>query len=157
MEPDVPQRQTKPEHASLAAWTKRCYFAGRAVMDAALRPFDLGSTQWYVLHQLAQSGPTRTRDLVELLQVERATMSGIVATLLRKGYVAQVPAPTDQRQKLLRLTPAGTKLWGELPDLTFIRKAAFGGIDDAHIATAIHVLQTATSRLEDLLKKGAAT
>lgn len=149
-------RQSKPDRDSLGAWTKRCYFAGRAVMDAALRPFDLGSTQWYVLHRLAQAGPTGQRDLVELLQVERATMSGIVATLLRKGYVAQAPSPTDQRQKLLRLTPAGTKLWGELPDLNFIRKAALGGIDDADIATAVSVLQTATSRLEDLLKKGAA-
>jgi DNA-binding MarR family transcriptional regulator len=123
-------------------------------MDATLRPFDLGSTQWYVLHRLAQAGPTMQRDLVDMLQVERATMSGIVATLLRKGYVVQVPSPADQRQKLLRLTPAGTKLWGELPDLNFIRKAAFGGIDDADIATAIRVLQAATTRLEGLLKKG---
>lgn len=139
----------------MGAWTKRCYFAGRAVMDAVLRPFDLGSTQWYVLYQLAQEGPTRQRDLVKMLQIERATMSGIVATLLRKGLVDQVPDRTDQRQKLLRLTVAGTKLWGELPDLTFIRKAAFDGIDAADVATTIRVLQTATERLENLLQKGA--
>lgn len=139
---------------TVGAWTKRCYFAGRTVMDSALRPFDLGSTQWYVLYQLAQAGPTRQRDLVEMLQVERATMSGLVATLLRKGLVKQVPDQTDQRQKLLRLTAAGTKLWRELPDLTFIHRAAFDGIDAADIATTIRVLQTATERLENLLHKG---
>ncbi len=37
-------------HDAIGAWTKRCYFAGRAAMDSALRPFDLGSTQWYVLY-----------------------------------------------------------------------------------------------------------
>lgn len=139
---------------SVGAWTKRCYFSGRAVMDSALRPFDLGSTQWYVLYQLAQEGPTRQRDLVEKLQIERASMSGIAATLLRKGLVDQVPDQTDQRQKRLRLTAAGTKLWSELPDLTYIRKVAFDGIDAADIATTIRVLQTATARLENLLQKG---
>ena len=148
-------KQEKSRRDAVGAWTKRCYFAGRAVMDAVLRPFDLGSTQWYVLYQLAQEGPTRQRDLVKMLQIERATMSGIVATLLRKGLVDQVPDRTDQRQKLLRLTVAGTKLWGELPDLTFIRKAAFDGIDAADVATTIRVLQTATERLENLLQKGA--
>ncbi len=82
-------------------------------------------------------------------------MSGIVATLLRKGLVEQVPDLTDQRRKLLRLTAAGKKLWGKLPDLTYIRKAAFDGIDVADIAIAIKVLQTATERLENLSQNGA--
>lgn len=139
---------------SVGAWTKRCYFMGRAVMDSALRPFDLGSTQWYVLYQLAQDGPTRQRDLVDMLQIERASMSGIAATLLRKGLVEQVADQADQRQKRLQLTAAGMKLWGELPDLSFIREVAFDGINAADIAATIKVLQTATMRLENLLQKG---
>lgn len=145
-------RQTRPKHNSVGAWTKRCYFAGRAVMDLSLRPFDLGSTQWYVLYQLAQGGPTKQRDLADALQIERASMSGIVATLLRKGLVDQAPDRADQRQKLIRLTATGTKLWRELPDLSFIHKAAFNGIAAAEIATAVRVLQTATERLEHLLE-----
>lgn len=151
----VTNGQKESKRDAVAVWTKRCYFAGRAVMDSALRPFDLGSTQWYVLFQLMHEGPMRQRDLVEMLQIERATMSGIVATLLRKGLVDQVPDRTDQRQKRLQLTAAGEKLWGQLPDLTYIRKAAFDGIDAAAIATTIKVLQTATERLEDLSQKGA--
>ena len=137
----------------VGVWAKRCYFAGRAVMDSVLRPYDLGSVQWYVLYQLATSGPTMQRDLVRLLEIERATMTGIVATLVRKGLVAQEADQVDQRQKLLRMTAAGAELWGELPDLSFIRSVAFDGVDDAEIATAIKVLQTATQRLETLLQK----
>ena len=141
----------------IGAWTKRCYFAGRAVMDSALRPYDLGSVQWYVLYQLANAGPTMQRDLVRLLTIERATMTGIVATLVRKGLVEQEPDRVDQRQKLLRITATGAKLWGELPDLSFIRSVAFDGIDEADIAVAVRVLQTATERLENLLQKGTTS
>ncbi len=139
----------------MGAWAKRCYFAGRAVMDAALRPYDLGSVQWYVLYQLATAGPTMQRDLVRLLEIERATMTGIIATLVRKGLVEQAPDQVDQRQKRVRMTAAGAKLWAELPDLGFIRSAAFQDICDAEIATAVKVLQTATQRLETLLQKGS--
>lgn len=149
--------QTGSSRDLVGAWTKRCYFAGRAVMDSVLRPYDLGSVQWYVLHQLVNAGPTMQRDLVRLLDVERATMSGIVATLVRKGLVEQHSDPVDQRQKRLRITAAGAKLWGELPDLSFIRSAAFDGIDEADIAIVVRVLQTATERLENLLRKGESS
>lgn len=144
-------------HASVGAWAKRCFFSGRALMDSALRPYDLGSTQWYVLCQLANVGPTMQRDLVRTLYIERATLSGIVATLVRKGLVAQVPDHVDQRQRLLQLTASGKKLWGELPDLSFIHKVAFDGIDAAAIATAISVLRTATERLDNFSQNGTET
>jgi MarR family transcriptional regulator, lower aerobic nicotinate degradation pathway regulator len=138
--------------ASVGAWAKRCYFAGRAMMDEALRPHDLGSTQWYVLHQLATHGPTKQRDLVRLLQIERATVSIIVGTLVRKGLVEQVPDEIDQRQKLLRLTALGGVLWDRLPDLTFIHEAAFAGFSENEIRTAVRVLKTATQRLDKRLQ-----
>lgn len=141
-------------HASLGAWAKRCYFAGRAVMDATLRPYDLGSTQWYVLWQLVNVGPTTQRDLGRLLSIERASLSGIVATLLRKDLVCQVTDSQDQRVRLLQLTETGRKLWSELPDLTFIRDLAFAGLDADAVANAIMVLQTATERLERYSQKG---
>lgn len=81
-----------------------------------LRPCDLGTTQWNVLYQLAHDGPTMQRDLVKALQVERATLSVIISVLVRKGLVEQTPDRVDQRQKWLRLTAAGSKLWKTLPD-----------------------------------------
>ena len=71
-------------------WAKRCYLAGRVAMEAALRPYDLGATQWFVLYQLAEEGPTMQRDLLRLLQIERATLSVVVTSLVRKGLVEQV-------------------------------------------------------------------
>lgn len=126
-------------------------------MEAALRPYDLGATQWYVLHRLAHDGPTMQRDLLRALQIERATLSVVVGTLVRKGLVEQVPDRVDQRQKLLRMTRAGVRLWGKLPDLGVIHKTAFDGIKSADIAAAIRVLRTATERLENHSRQGADT
>lgn len=122
------------------------------MMEDALRPYGLGATQWYALHQLAQVGPTMQRELVRLLQIERATLSIIIGTLVRKGLVEQIPDAIDQRQKLLRLTPAGKTLWGELPDLGFIHDAAFAGFSEADIEITARVLKAATERLNQRLK-----
>jgi DNA-binding MarR family transcriptional regulator len=145
-------------HDSVGAWAKSYYFAVRAAMESVLRPYGLGPAQWHVLYQLANDGPAMQRDLAHLLQIERATLSGIVAALVRKGLVDQVPGPADQRQRVLRLTRAGAKLWDELPDpLALIRAIAFDGADAAELATARQVLQTATRQLNDHLAEGRRT
>ncbi|MBP7338584.1 MarR family winged helix-turn-helix transcriptional regulator [Niveispirillum sp.] len=148
------QDQADTEYLSVGAWTKRCYFAGRALMDATLRPYDLGSTQWYVLWHLANSGPCVQRDLGRALALERATLSGIISTLVRKGLVEQAASGEDQRQRLLTLTAAGEALWRKLPDLCFIQDVAFAGVDEAELAATIRVLRSATERLQALLQKG---
>lgn len=138
---------------SAGAGAKRLYFATRAVMESVLRPYGIGTTQWYVLYRLANDGPTMQRNLGRMLQVERATLSGIVSTLVRKGLVEQTPDPTDQRQRMLRITASGLKLWDELPDLALIETVAFDGVDTAELATVVKVLEAATQRLNNHLSK----
>lgn len=58
-------------------------------LHATLRPYGLGSTQWYVLWHLANSGPVVQRDLGRSLELERPTLSGIIATLVRKVLIQQ--------------------------------------------------------------------
>jgi len=123
------------------------------MMESVLRPYDIGSTQWYVLYQLANDGPTMQRDLGRMLRIERATLSGIVSTLVRKGLVEQTPDSADQRQRMLRITTSGLKLWHELPDLAIVEAVAFDGVDAAELATVVKVLQAATQRLNNHVSK----
>ena len=116
-------------------------------MEDALRVHGLGGTQWYVVHHLATFGPTKQRDLVKKLQVERATLSAVVGALATKKLVEQVQDSVDLRQKLLCLTSAGETLWAALPDLSFIHEAAFGSVSAADAAMVVLVLRTATERL----------
>jgi len=140
------------------AWAKKYVLASRALMDSVLRPYDLGNTQWYVLHLLATEGPMNQRHLTETLEVERATLSAVVGTLVRKGLAEQLPDPRDQRQKVLQITAPGRDLWARVPDpIRLIADVAFEGADDADIATAHRVLRDATQRLNDYRNEGSTS
>jgi DNA-binding MarR family transcriptional regulator len=76
-----------------------------------------------------------------------------VSTLVRKGLVEQTADPADQRQRILRITASGLKLWDELPDLALIEALAFEGVDAAELATVVKVLQATTQRLNNHLSK----
>lgn len=146
--------QADPEHQSAGAWAKKYFQASQTVMASALRPYDLGPTQWYVLYQLAMVGETPQRELVQMLKVERATLTGVVAALVRKGLVEQIGDPRDQRQKSLVLTESGAALWRQLPDpIALILDTAFGDIPADDIETTARVLRIATGRLTQLLEK----
>lgn len=144
------------KYGSAGGWAKRYYLASRSLMEAILRPYDLGNTQWYVLWQLANNGPTVQRYFLEMLQVEKPTLSEVVSALVRKGFVEQTQDPDDKRQRMLRITPAGLKLWQELPDpIDLILQIAFEGIEEEELATVARVLQTATHRLNQHIAEGA--
>lgn len=148
--PKKPTNNNVHNHDTVGGCAKRLYLASRAVMDTLLRPYGLGSTQWYVLYQLANVGPTMQRDLVKMFNIERATLSGIVTTLLRKGLIAQTPDKDDQRQRILLITRAGEKLWQALPNpVEMILDVAFKGADPAEMEIARKVLQVATKRLNE--------
>jgi MarR family transcriptional regulator, lower aerobic nicotinate degradation pathway regulator len=147
---DSTDRDGADQHDSVGAWAKKYHLTSRALIESTLREHDLGPTQWYVLYQLVNDGPTMQRDLSQLLKIERATLSGVVATLVRKGFVAQVPDAVDQRQRILSITDAGRTLWAELPDpVALALSVSFDGVDEADLAVARRVLKAATQRLEE--------
>ncbi len=142
-------------HTSAGAWAKRYHLASRAMIERVLRPFDLGSTQWYVLYQLVHHGPTAQRDFPKLLQIEKPALSDVVGALVRKGFIDQAPDPNDQRQRILRLTDRGGELWDELPDpIALILEVAFEGVDEDTLKLVAGVLQAATERLNNHVIEG---
>jgi DNA-binding MarR family transcriptional regulator len=150
----VPNNHDELDLERAGSWAKKYFLASRALMESVLRPYDLGSTQWYVLYLLANDGPVSQRDLTRMLEIERATLSGVISALVRKGLIDQMPDPGDQRQKVLQLTTAGRNLWATLPDpIGLIAAVAFDGVDDAEIETTNRVLRNATQRLNNYKKE----
>lgn len=147
---------TREKHSSAGAWAKKFHLASRSVIEDTLRPFDLGSTQWYVLWHLVHDGPMPQRQLQVVLQIEKPTLSGVVAALVRKGLVDQVADSGDRRQKMLSLTAAGRSLWRTLPDpIALILQTAFKGVPKDDLATVVRVLSTGVARLNELNQKGS--
>ena len=54
-------------------------------------------------------GPRTPAELAEAAGVTRATMTGLIDTLERDGYVQREPDPVDRRQMSVLLTPRGEK------------------------------------------------
>ena len=125
-------------------------------MEAVLRPYGLGLSQWYVMYHLANEGPIAQRSLPGMLQLEKPTLSEAVGALVRKGLVDQSTDPSDLRQRILTITPAGLSLWKDLPDpIEMILAISFAGFDESELATVVRVLRTATQRLNDNLPEGS--
>jgi DNA-binding MarR family transcriptional regulator len=143
-----------PDFDSAGSWAKKFFFASRALMESALRPFGLGNTQWYVLYRLVHQDSISQRDLVLELEVERATLSAVISSLVRKRLIVQQTDRVDQRQKSLAITDAGRSLWNTLPDpVTILREIAFADVDPDDLATTKRVLTEATGRLVSYRKE----
>jgi DNA-binding MarR family transcriptional regulator len=71
---------------------------------------DVSVTQCYAVDALVRRGPSTLGDLARELFLDKSTASRVVATLVRKKYVARAPHPADGRAVVLRVTAAGRRL-----------------------------------------------
>jgi DNA-binding MarR family transcriptional regulator len=84
--------------------------ASRAVnrlYDEELRGVGLRTTQYSLLHVLARAGQVRQGDLSGLASLDETTLTRNLRPLVAAGWVA-VRSGDDRREKLVRITPAGT-------------------------------------------------
>jgi DNA-binding MarR family transcriptional regulator len=88
--------------------------AGVARVTRLLRPFDLSPAGGLVLSALADHGPLSPSALSDRLIVTRATMTGLLDSLERRGHLRRVPHPKDRRSLLVEITPGGREVADEL-------------------------------------------
>ncbi|MEU9060109.1 MarR family winged helix-turn-helix transcriptional regulator [Streptomyces sp. NPDC048430] len=67
-----------------------------------------------VLTLLAKYGEMRISQLADLLAVNMSVTSRHVTHVVENGWIERSPDPADKRSRILRLTPAGEELLGEL-------------------------------------------
>ncbi len=72
-----------------------------------LRPLGVSAAGGLVLGLLRDNGPLSPSELGERLIVTRATVTGIVDSLERGGFVRRSPNPADRRSLLVEITPEG--------------------------------------------------
>tara|TARA_R110000764_G_scaffold8477_9_gene28508 strand:- start:7950 stop:8399 length:450 start_codon:yes stop_codon:yes gene_type:complete len=90
-----------------------CLYVQRAArvlarrFDDALRPFGLTNGQFSLLMSLNRPDGPRISDLVDLLGMDRTTLTAALKPLERQGFVASAPDKNDRRARRLRLTDAG--------------------------------------------------
>lgn len=75
-----------------------------------LRPLGVSSAGGLVLGLLRDHGPMSPSVLGDRLIVTRATVTGLVDSLERRGFVRRTANPNDRRSLIVAITPEGEKV-----------------------------------------------
>ncbi|MFC9427221.1 MULTISPECIES: MarR family winged helix-turn-helix transcriptional regulator [unclassified Streptomyces] len=81
---------------------------------ARILPADCPGGSAAALTLLERHGEMRMSRLAELLAVDMSVTSRHVAHAAERGWIERLPDPADKRSRILRLTPPGRELLGEL-------------------------------------------
>jgi len=80
-------------------------------ISGLLRPFDLSPATGLVLSILADSdSPLPPNQIAERLIISRATVTGLLDSLERRGFVQRTAHGSDRRMLLIELTDTGRKV-----------------------------------------------
>jgi len=113
-----------------------------------LRPLNVSAAGGLVLGLLRDHGSMSPSELGDRLIVTRATVTGLLDSLERRGYVERSPNPSDRRSLTVALTPAGQTVLQRLRTLVHEReKAWMSGFSEAELVDYIEMLH----RIQDHL------
>jgi MarR family transcriptional regulator, lower aerobic nicotinate degradation pathway regulator len=137
-----------PEYLSYRV--KRLYSLISQRLNDVLKPYGLARSQWQVLSRVSRAGTLSQKELQHTMQVESATLTGIVDVLAAKGWLGRFESPDDKRCRVLRLTSEGQELMARIPDpYEIIETRMLGGIPASDRLQAENVLESMIHNLED--------
>ncbi len=118
-----------------------------------LRPLNVSAAGGLVLGILRDHGEMAPSELGERLQVTRATVTGVVDSLERRGFVRRTPNPADRRSLTVAITAEGAAVLKELRTLVHRNERAWMSVfTDPELRTYIeqlHRIQDAVASSED--------
>lgn len=82
-----------------------------------LRPLNVSAAGGLVLGILRDHGRMSPSELGDRLQVTRATVTGVVDSLERRGFARRSSNPGDRRSLLVEITPSGLSVLQEVRTL----------------------------------------
>ncbi len=101
-------------YGNTSYWLRRAYLMMRKAMDEAVVQYGLTAVQLDVLMYLWHNDGMEQRALQEQMSITSATLTGIVDSMVERGFVARRLSPDDARVKQLFLTEGGRLLHDQL-------------------------------------------
>ena len=116
-------------------------------------PFGLSPSSALALGILADAeAPLAPHQIAEKLIISRATITGLLDSLEKRGYVRRVPHSTDRRMLLIELTEAGRQVAHDFRVRVHHQQkewlAALGQEEQEELIAALHRLQESLSGAE---------
>ncbi|GGG74453.1 transcriptional regulator [Salipiger pallidus] len=114
---DTPRARTSADHGYLLdeqiGFLLRKAYQRNSNIFTELVPGNLTTTQFSVMHRLAEDGPMSQNLLGRSVAMDGATTKGVVDRLIGRGLLVTAPDPGDRRRHLVSLTPDGVALIDE--------------------------------------------
>jgi DNA-binding MarR family transcriptional regulator len=129
LEGEFPQVDSRASDCFINLW--RTYTMLGEEMGRVLRPHDLTLTGFRVAMMLRVAGGTLTpAQIADRLGSARATVTGVLDSLEKRGLVRRMPHPDDRRRLQVEITPAARELLdGLLPTWFTHERDAFVALD----------------------------
>lgn len=113
----------------------------RARMDEHLRPAGLTTQQATVISLVEEMGSPSLSTIADRLGTSHQNARQVADALSRKGLLEIGPDPSDQRRRLLTLTPATGSLWASRNADDFaVVSSWFTGLDTADAEQLVDLL-----------------
>lgn len=112
----------------------RCYQAFEAYSGAHIRSLGLTPPQFDIVATLGNTAGMSFKELGERTLITKGTLTGVVDRLEGQRLVKRIASPEDGRSVIVRLTPAGERLFERAfaTHLDHLR-LALGGLDAARL------------------------
>lgn len=153
--PDFEDRYPGADHKATEAAMNLVRTADLLVKRVAdlLQPFDLSPSSGLVLSILADSeAPLSPNQIAERLIISRASVTSLLDSLERRGYIQRTPHSSDRRMLLIELTGSGRRIADEFRPIVHRQQTEWlSTIGEDDKDQLIHVLH----RLQAVLTNGA--
>ena len=133
---------------SLSFLVRQAHRAFVARLVDKLVPHDVSAAEWAVLRMLwLEEGLTQVA-LADRMRVRKASLTSVLSTLERKGFLRRTQRGEDRRKYHLFLTRQGRALEKELlPIGATINRRALAGVDPEDADVAVLVLERLIANL----------
>jgi DNA-binding MarR family transcriptional regulator len=131
------------EQDACRAWQLlvKLFFAQRAHLPSSGDKFDLSPVQCHVLHLIEPGRALPMGRLAETLSCDASNVTGLVDRMESRGLVRRQPSAEDRRVKVLRLTPAGSRLRARLLSHMTGRSNPLSRLSQDQRRTLVKILQ----------------
>jgi MarR family transcriptional regulator for hemolysin len=125
----------------------------RQALDRRLKHLGVGQASWMAIAVIAKGGqPQSQTELAHKLGVEDPTMVSMIDRLVKAGFVARQPSPTDRRVKLVVLTDEGAALYRKVKaEADAFRIEFLANIDSDKLRATTELLEALNSAAESTL------
>jgi DNA-binding MarR family transcriptional regulator len=112
---------------------------------------DLTPVQYAALAEIGAEPGVDQATLAGRIAPDRATITGVVDRLEKKGYLSRTVSEADRRARVLRLTDEGRRVLDHIePAVDAAQKIMLSGLDAAEAAEFMRLLRKAIAAVNDL-------